>query len=110
MTEGKDINIQPFVGSGEPSYSMLYSVLPSHFSKLVNGVNTPLVIESRKRLGVTIARKRMVWNVVKEHVRELFKKNKLRHVATVEEAEAEIEQVYPLWKSEMLLMEMKERV
>lgn len=91
-TTKQEIRILPSVRTG-PEYSSLYATLPSHFAQLVGGPNNASLVSSRKRLGQTCGSQEMDWEIVKERVVELHGRGKLRHVATVEDALAELAQV-----------------
>ncbi len=81
--------------SVEPS--VLFSMLPSHYAKLSGGLDSRPVEDSRKRLGDTCAYNPFPWDLVQERVTELFGRKKLRHVATLEDALAELDRVKPYY-------------
>jgi hypothetical protein len=89
------IDIKVPAKSVEPS--VLYSILPSHYAKLSGGLDSRPVEDSRKRLGDTCAYNPFPWDLVQERVTELFGRKKLRHVATLEDALAELDRVKPYY-------------
>ncbi|GAB3728908.1 hypothetical protein GCM10027594_10970 [Hymenobacter agri] len=80
----------------------LYAILPQHYAQLVGGPDNKALVASRQRLGQTAGGNAWPWAVLQEKVTELFGKGKLRHVATLEEALAEINQVEKYWNAAIL--------
>ncbi len=90
-TSKNTIDIQIAAPTVDPS--TLYVMVPQHFMLLRHGAEAPVVESSRLRLAGNCSFTPIPWEDVEARVRDLFARGKLRHVATEEEAFAEMERV-----------------